>query len=828
MQIQKEVLEASENDESDEDFMFIPFYVWLKTNPLEGHSCRVVLSTFEAFRKFDIDDVNALKTLGVSVEHFLSMGVSFDISLRIATAVKECSDDWKRDILMKMRHDGATGHGLSMNALVPPYHSGELPIRLCENNKHNNSNDTLNGYIVGANNDEKSGSFEQSVVIKLCDEKESLVREREILTMLNSSTHSPVVKIHDSPDDYLVLERIELDLGFAMQRHVQVDFRRPLTMQLVNAVEFLHEYGVAHCDLNPSTILLKQEGAMWKLMLSGLGSAVRINYENDRSYIKLTRGWVSPEVFCGRISMSSCLQIDLFHVGLLIEVLFRRSCDPDATVLPLLDHELTMVFQDFDELMTKFTCCGYLHGDLVRKLCALEPDNRGTIKDAKKALVDLEYTLYRSHKNTDIREAQSGQTIVLASLDVTMHVLESELEQGILYFSKDCLDTMVKQFEDVRSGLEVGLSTLQGLLRVHHEVTSNGAELECLSQAFVNSLVCCTTHMSEDTKACVRRASNHMKVAFMAIFFRECYHDDGGEILDMINSCIEMLNSLSSSSNEVQSTMEVLHRNRQLILDATCEVLLGGRKKIVGVVHDFAEIMTKLTSKSVKKILHELKNKCLQDGQLGEFVECVSDCIEESQQSVQCLHCNPDDSEFLIVMSQLGNQILTVLEEITLVQVTQLDQYSDLMSEIGPESGSLAEKHATSLFKCMKIAHCAVNDACESVLRARQRHDLSICINAAIEELKAWYFTAVYEANECNIEEVKGAIRAQHILSSKTLLELQKYLDDSKEACRQDFFDKTKGNVVKLLTDVGIALREALSGTDCVSSCCSDSNDSAS
>jgi serine/threonine protein kinase len=108
------------------------------------------------------------------------------------------------------------------------------------------------------------------------------------------------------------------------------------------------------------------------------------NLSKNNGKIKFSPGYVSIEAYNRR---NLTLATDLFHLGLLMDVLCRRECHPTDTVLPIDDDQLDIVLNDSlpdynPEMLKKYLKCGkQSHADIVMKLCDPDPLKRGTIAE---------------------------------------------------------------------------------------------------------------------------------------------------------------------------------------------------------------------------------------------------------------------------------------------------------------------------------------------------------------------------------------------------------------------------------------------------------------
>ena len=280
------------------------------------------------------------------------------------------------------------------------------------------------------------GTEKKAVAIKVGREGRDLTHECRVLRGLNeksvdaSKQFLHVLSLEMGQDtndnrdgccsrDYLVLEDFGHDLRVVMRTDNQSFRKKILVPLLLKLVQDLHHENVMHGDLKPQNVLIKSVGiGSYQLKLCDFDSARVVGEALSRDVsggLKFTSSWVSPEVFHAAYGASkanpisspsknasaltgqssgddsllivSSLSIDLFSLGLMIEVLCRRSCDSSSTALPSVAEdssydELHDLLSNQERLYEKMES---LHGgeksqtEVVKQLLRLDPSSRGDI-----------------------------------------------------------------------------------------------------------------------------------------------------------------------------------------------------------------------------------------------------------------------------------------------------------------------------------------------------------------------------------------------------------------------------------------------------------------
>ncbi len=332
------------------------------------------------------------------------------------------------------------------------------------------------------------GSLLQNVTIKVNRSGRDISHEYETLCRLNrnqlnstsdSSSSSGNKFLHalslesitstessSCPIQYLVLEDFGSDLRVVMRRDNLKTRKTIFVPLLLEAVSDLHKMGVMHGDLKPQNILIKDVsngGGNYQMKICDFDCSRFINPQSpappiardEKGRIKFSASWVSPEVFsasnCAGDVLSS-FAIDLFSLGLLIEVLSRPECDPSTTALPSPDfdfnyHELRVLFGDQENLygIMESLKGSYSQTSIVRELLRLEPSERGTAE----AMLEL----FRSMQGTKgfrkivelnklISDLQSIKALTRSELEGSLGDLMSYLSSSLNLHQSEIIDIL--------------------------------------------------------------------------------------------------------------------------------------------------------------------------------------------------------------------------------------------------------------------------------------------------------------------------------------------------------------------------------------------------
>lgn len=125
----------------------------------------------------------------------------------------------------------------------------------------------------------------------------------------------PITELRTPQEDRVYFEmpllRSLVDLG-----RIDANCALGLALQLVQGVAFLHEHGIAHCDLKPSNIATREQTLY--ILDFGLARMIKANEDSARG-LRGTRDWVAPEIIEGNGSYS-LIRADAWAVGKLIHL----------------------------------------------------------------------------------------------------------------------------------------------------------------------------------------------------------------------------------------------------------------------------------------------------------------------------------------------------------------------------------------------------------------------------------------------------------------------------------------------------------------------------
>ena len=213
---------------------------------------------------------------------------------------------------------------------------------------------------------------------------EIVLHEVGIMNALNHPNIVKVVDFFDQPESYfLVMEHMAggdvFDRIMDQHQYTERD-ARDLCKILLQAVQYLHEMGVAHRDLKPQNLLLQTKQDNATIKIADFGFAKRVHTPKSLTSRCGTPSYVAPEILNSMPYDQSC---DMWSVGVILFVIL-------VGIPPFLEDNQERMFDRIKAGDWKFEpTADWKHvseeaKDLIRKMLVVNADDRITAADALK------------------------------------------------------------------------------------------------------------------------------------------------------------------------------------------------------------------------------------------------------------------------------------------------------------------------------------------------------------------------------------------------------------------------------------------------------------
>lgn len=162
-----------------------------------------------------------------------------------------------------------------------------------------------------------------------------------------------------------LLEKPQLFTHFGRSKSIQQKLQ--LLLEMLQALAYLHQRGIIHCDLKPENALVTPDDGV-RVLDFGLATLQDQRRTNDQDILGGTLTYMAPEVMQG---MSVSVAADLYAVGIMAYELFAGHYPFEySNISQLIQHTLYTV-PDVSKLDVDYEIA-----EVIRKLLAKEPAER--------------------------------------------------------------------------------------------------------------------------------------------------------------------------------------------------------------------------------------------------------------------------------------------------------------------------------------------------------------------------------------------------------------------------------------------------------------------
>jgi len=231
----------------------------------------------------------------------------------------------------------------------------------------------------------KNKKTEQKVAIKRIrkDQVEGediklLLREVQIMRKLDHPNILKLYEVYESDEEFfLVMELVTgKELFDKIVEKGQYSEREAsnIVRQIVSAVEYLHDHGIAHRDLKPENLLTSGDEQNEVIKIADFGFSK--NFGEDKLKTSCgSPGYVAPEVLTNEDYDNS---VDMWSVGVIIYILLCGYPPFYADNAPALFKKIMEVKYDFDD--PSWENISFAAKDLINHLLVKDASKRYTAK----------------------------------------------------------------------------------------------------------------------------------------------------------------------------------------------------------------------------------------------------------------------------------------------------------------------------------------------------------------------------------------------------------------------------------------------------------------
>jgi len=212
------------------------------------------------------------------------------------------------------------------------------------------------------------------------DDIKLLRREIQIMKQLSHDNILKLFEVYEDDDSfYLVMELVKgkelfdkiVDRGMYSER----DAAR-IIHQVVSAVDYLHENGIAHRDLKPENLLSSGDGESEVVKIADFGFSKNFGEDGEKLMTSCgSPGYVAPEILTAESYDKS---VDMWSVGVIIYILLSGYPPFYADSAPALFKKIMEVKYDFDDSV--WDDISDSAKNLIQNLLVKDPAKRFTAK----------------------------------------------------------------------------------------------------------------------------------------------------------------------------------------------------------------------------------------------------------------------------------------------------------------------------------------------------------------------------------------------------------------------------------------------------------------
>ncbi|MDE6036025.1 MAG: protein kinase [Ruminococcus sp.] len=118
-----------------------------------------------------------------------------------------------------------------------------------------------------------------------------------------------------------------------------------ISLDIANALEYVHNAGIVHCDVKPDNFFLSADG------ICKLGDFNISGYQGMKRNVSGSRGYIAPEVLT---ASTYDFRSDIFSYGISLNQLVKDRCSPDfmAIINKACSPDVIKRYQSFDDIIS--------------------------------------------------------------------------------------------------------------------------------------------------------------------------------------------------------------------------------------------------------------------------------------------------------------------------------------------------------------------------------------------------------------------------------------------------------------------------------------------